>query len=556
MRIPPFLLRFVSLSFFIIEPGYADNRLLPSTRDSIQFEQQQRLTAELHQRDQLESLTLSPPDEPSLIAEQPAACLPIDTIHLMGATQLSPEMQSQLTLPSTSHCLTFADMQGVAKRITNHYMAQGYITSQATLPEQDLSGRTLTVQVIEGRIGSLHMTDSPSRLARMVFPTQAGDILNLRDIEQGLEQLKRLSSAQYTIDIQPDTQPGYSQVIIHKQGSALPLTGQLNWDNSGSTATGKQLVSTSLSVDSLLGLGEQWSLTASTDTDFSPSHHNRYAVAAINVPYGYWSYRYQFYQNRTLQPFWVANTAYPYQGKNTHQQLDISRLMYRDSTQRLTFQATLKHKHAQTQLAGQTLTISSPALTSLAFSPQYTTTLGHGYLTLNSTAEWGLPAFGATSDTLSARAPRSHYRKFSLSSSYQSRFSNGVTYLTSVYSQYSPDNLYGLERISIGGQYSVRGYHEQSLSGNRGGYWRNEISKEIADTALGNLRVVTALDYGLIAADKYHVETNALAGGAVGLSFTGNHPFYAQLFLSKPLFYPASLNPDPWTAYWSVSLSL
>lgn len=140
--------------------------------------------------------------------------------------------------------------------------------------------------------------------------------------------------------------------------------------------------------------------------------------------------------------------------------------MYRDSTQRLTFQATLKHKHAQTQLAGQTPTISSPTLTSLAFSPQYTTTLGHGYLTLNSTAEWELPAFRATSDTLSAGAPRSHYRKFSLSSSYQSRFSNGVTYLTSVYGQYSPDNLYGLERISIGGPYSVRGYHEQSLSGN------------------------------------------------------------------------------------------
>lgn len=257
MRIPPFLLRFVSLSFFIIEPGYADNRLLPSTRDSIQFEQQQRLTAELHQRDQLESSSVNMLDETPLTAEPQAACFPIDNIQLIDATLLSPQTQSELTLPSTSRCLTFTDMHGVAKRITNHYMTQGYITSQAILPEQDLPGRTLAVQVIEGRIGSLNMTDSPSRLARMVFPTQTGDILNLRDIEQGLERLKRSSSAQYTIDIQPDTQPGYSQVIIHKQGPALPLTGQLNWDNSGSTATGKQLVSASLSADSLLGLGEQ-----------------------------------------------------------------------------------------------------------------------------------------------------------------------------------------------------------------------------------------------------------------------------------------------------------
>ncbi|MBO1916314.1 hypothetical protein J4727_12560 [Providencia rettgeri] len=58
--------------------------------------------------------------------------------------------------------------------------------------------------------------------------------------------------------------------------------------------------------------------------------------------------------------------------------------------------------------------------------------------------------------------------------------------------------LYGIERISIGGQYSVRGYHEQSLSGNRGGYWRNEINKGIANTAIGQLRFIGALDYGLL----------------------------------------------------------
>ncbi|MTC50436.1 hypothetical protein GKR59_12395 [Providencia alcalifaciens] len=77
-------------------------------------------------------------------------------------------------------------------------------------------------------------------------------------------------------------------------------------------------------------------------------------------------------------------------------------------------------------------------------------------------------------------------------------FSNGLTYLTSFFGQYSPDNLYGIERISIGGQYSVRGYHEQALSGNRGGYWRNEINKDIANTAIGQLRFIGALDYGFI----------------------------------------------------------
>lgn len=321
-------------------------------------------------------------------------------------------------------------------------------------------------------------------------------------------------------------------------------------------ATGKQLITGSLTVDSPLGFGEQWSASANTDMDGSASHHSRYIVANLNVPYGYWSYRYQFYRNSTLQPFYTSGQQYRYEGKNTHQQFDISRLIYRDGKQRLTLQSSLKHKNANTQLASQTLSISSPNLTSLSFTPQYSTTLGQGYFTFNPAAEWGISAFGASPNTLAKDSPRSHYRKFSLSSSYQYFFSHGLTYLTSFYGQYSPDNLYGIERISIGGQYSVRGYHEQSLSGNRGGYWRNEINKDIANMAIGQLSFIGALDYGFIASDKYHVEPDTLAGGAVGLSFIGNSLFYSQFLLSKPLHYPSQLKPDNWSAYWSVSFSL
>ncbi len=279
-------------------------------------------------------------------------------------------------------------------------------------------------------------------------------------------------------------------------------------------------------------------------------------MASLGLPYGYWSSRYQYYRNNTLQPFIAAGHHYRYEGQNTNQQFDISRLMYRDGEQRFTLQGSVKHKRAQTRLADQTLTISSPTLTSLTVSPQYSTSLGQGYFTFNPAVEWGVSAFGASPDTLAKDSPRSHYRKFSVSSSYQYYFANGPTYLTSFYGQYSPDNLYGIERMSIGGQYSVRGYHEQSLSGNRGGYWRNEVNSDIANTAIGQFRLIGALDAGFIAADNYQVESNTLTGAAVGLSFTGHRLFSSQFFISKPLHYPSQLKPDSWSAYWSVSLSL
>ncbi len=551
------LWRLLYISLFMISPyGYAEHQLLPSTQESIQFEQKQRLESELNQRNLLEKQSTIPIDDASPLPSQDEICFPVGEIQFVGTTLLSSTIQTQLISPYLKRCLTLGEIHELTKHVTNYYIEQGFITSQAIVPEQDLSSHRLILQVIEGHIETIEIEDSPERLVHQIFPHQQGEILNLRDIEQGLEQLNRLSSAKYTIDIQPGTQNGYSRIIIHQQGKKWPITGQLNLDNSGMKATGKQLLTGSLTVDSPLGFGEQWSASANTDMDGSPSHHNRYTVAAINIPYGYWSYRYQFYRNNTLQPFHASGQQYRYEGKNTNQQFDVSCLIYRDGKQRLTLQGSLKHKNARTQLASQTLSISSPTLTSLSFTPQYSTTLGQGYFTFNPIAEWGISAFGSSPDTLAKDSPRSHYRKFSLSSSYQYYFSNGMTYLTSFYGQYSPDNLYGIERMSIGGQYSVRGFHEQSLSGNRGGYWRNEINKDIANTAMGQLRFISALDYGFIASDKYHVEHDTLAGGAVGLSFTGNSLFYSQFLLSKPLHYPSQLKPDNWSAYWSVSFSL
>ncbi|WP_336844903.1 ShlB/FhaC/HecB family hemolysin secretion/activation protein [Providencia rettgeri] len=547
---------FILATLFATHASRAANILTPSNRDAIQFEQRQRLESELNQRQLLETqnnLILNKDDITPLKNEK---CFSVDHIQLVGTTVLSTKIQSQLTKPYLAHCLNFSDIQNVAKHITNYYIEQGYITSQALIPEQDLSSRELILQVIEGHIETIEIDNSPERLIHQIFPSQQGKILNLRDIEQGLEQLNRLSSAKYTIDIQPGSQNGYSRIIIHQQGKKWPITGQLNLDNSGMKATGKQLFTGSLTIDSPLGLGEQWSASANTDMDGSPSHHNRYVVANASIPYGYWSFRYQFYRNNTLQPFIASGHPYRYEGQNTNQQFDITRLMYRDGEQRFSLQGSVKHKRAQTQLADQTLTISSPTLTSLNISPQYSTTLGQGYFTFNPAAEWGISAFGASPDTLAKDSPRSHYRKFSLSSSYQYFFPNGLTYLTSFYGQYSPDNLYGIERLSIGGQYSVRGYHEQSLSGNRGGYWRNEINKDIANTAIGQLRFIGALDYGFISSDKYEIEHSTLAGGAVGLSFIGNSLFYSQFLFSKPLHYPSQLKPDNWSTYWSVSFSL
>lgn len=481
-------------------------------------------------------------------------CFLIDKVDLTGNTLLDYRKKSKVISPYLQQCLTLNDMQEIAKSITNNYIEKGYVTSQAIIPEQDLSNHKLVIKIIEGRIKDISINGVSSRLIDIIFPSFKEKILNLRDLEHGLEQLNRLTTAQYTLDIQPSDSVGYSSVTINRKAKKLPLKNRLTIDNSGTETTGKILLTNTTTIDSLFGLGEQWIFSLKTNTDFPYTHYSRAYTASVNIPYGYWFYQYQLSHSSSSYSF-QDNQKYIYKNKNKDQQFDISRLVYRDNKQRVTLKGTLKHKKAKTQLAQQKLLINSPTLTSLSFSPEYTLSLHNGYLIINPTAEFGISLLGATPDYIADNSPRSHYRKLSLNLSYQYLLTEQFSYLTSFHSQYTPDNLYGSEKIAIDGIKAVRGYKETNFNANNGFYWRNEINISPITSFLSKWNFIFALDYGVAHSDQYETEKNKIIGSAIGASFY-HSTFSSQILINKPMFYPKSLKPDCWSFYWSISLSI
>ncbi|WP_323856187.1 POTRA domain-containing protein [Xenorhabdus koppenhoeferi] len=74
----------------------------------------------------------------------------------------------------------------------------------------------------------------------------------MRDIEQGLEHLNRLSSSQFSIDIQAGIQPSYSTVHIKQQARHFPGKALLTLDNSGQKGAGQYFMSTDLVLNATL----------------------------------------------------------------------------------------------------------------------------------------------------------------------------------------------------------------------------------------------------------------------------------------------------------------
>lgn len=154
------------------------------------------------------SETPTPP--PHSTPEAPSACLSIQAIELAGHTA---SLGRSPVLPATPACLSTRDLNALLARLNAHYQAAGWITTRVYVdPKENAAGR-LALRVVPGQIETLTLgktTDDPRKVT--AFPEREDRLLNLRDLEQGLENINRLPSQEGRLNLVPGTQNGQTQV--------------------------------------------------------------------------------------------------------------------------------------------------------------------------------------------------------------------------------------------------------------------------------------------------------------------------------------------------------
>lgn len=531
--------------------------LFPADRDTIQQQQQQLLEQNQRQRNELDrSITLpaSPPAAVTPVDKGP--CFTLSRITFTGATKLAERQRRNLTAPWLNRCLDITQLTQLTNDVTQWYVSRGFITSRAFLTEQDLSQGELTIAVLEGKLQDILLEGQHPLQLDMAFPGLKGKLLNLRDIEQGMEQINRVRTTPVEIEILPASEPGYSVVNLTAKPE-FPLAASISFDNSGQKSTGTGQISGALSGNNLLGLADKWFVSGGRSSDFSSSKDAQNFAVGMSLPYGYsvldYSYSWSNYLNT------IDNSGFPWRstGSSETHRLSESWVMFRNGELKTALNVGVTHRITRNYLDDTLLTASSRKLSSLMIGVNHTQKLFSGVATLNPTFTWGVPWFGAEDDhAKQGDVPRAEFHKASVSGSYQRPVSDSLWWLSSVYAQWSPDRLYGSERLSIGGESSVRGFKEQYVSGDNGGYWRNELNYSLFTLPLiGQISALAAVDGGWLASDKDHpYAAGTLWGTAVGLS-TANHIYSSQLTVGLPVKYPAWLAPDRITVYYRITLA-
>jgi len=491
-----------------------------------------------------------------------AGCRDVRELRILGAPHLPEKVRNEMQQDFSGRCLAAKELESVLAAITRSYIDRGFVTTRAYLPAQDLRSGVLEVAVVEGTIERFELRNTGRQGARVsipgAFPSSPGELLNLRDLEQGIDQINSLPSNSATLDLQPGSQPGQSVVMVNNQATT-PVHLFATWDNLGTPSTGKNGLSATVSADGLLGLNENLAITRRQSVPYDAEHHNELTAFHAAVPWGYNTFSYDVSESNYTNALHLANGRIDSEGRTLSQSLTGDRVVYRDQASRVSLGARLATSDSRSFLGGEFLGVASRKLTTLDLGATAFTLVGGGILNGRVAYVKGLDALGALSDPdyLPADYPHAQFDKFTLDLGYSKRFDTAVplAWSTQFSGQYSPYVLYGLQQILVGGYSSVRGSLLNALSGDSGYYIRNELSlpwqRNTAEDPVGG-RFYIAYDFGSVHNNAPDVPSGSMSGFAVGAAIQ-RRGATAEVFAARALHLPSFFVPEG--TLWGVRVS-
>jgi hemolysin activation/secretion protein len=410
-------------------------------------------------------------------------CVPIANVTIENAPHLSAIERRTVMARYGGRCLMVADLNHALDDINGAYLVQGYVTSRAYLPEQSLRDGTLRIVVIEGAIDGFAFSGISSRWHQdAAFPGLKGHILNLRDLEQGLDQMNRLPSWSAKMQIVPGDRPGTSAVKITQSPPEI-LHGQVWTDDNGQYETGHETGHAQLRADDPLGMLDMWSVEYDHSLVGSAGQRGTQYISANGaVPYGLWTLSGGWWMSDDVYHLQTLNQDYRLAGRRKDFRIGLSRVVARNRVGVTTLQAgyelksflsTLDHTQLYTQSARQA-SVSVQGTESLkAWS-------GIWYITLGMQFYVGDVGTHSSITQPGAGDPHTRYVKPTLDIDGYKPLPGGVLWHTSVHGEYSTRDQFSTQQLQIGGPYTVRGFLSQMLLGNDGIYLRNDFSWTLA----------------------------------------------------------------------------
>ena len=453
-------------------------------------------------------------------------------------------------------CIGEKGLSGLVNYINERLVQLGYVSTQVIVPEQDLATGHLRLTLIPGLIGEIRLKNSKNQTLNYRLPMHAGDILNIRQLEQILETFARLQGMQTSFDILPSQKSaenaGYSDVeIVWEIRERNFITAGLN--DAGSKSSGKYQGYASYALENPLNFADSLFVYYTQSlNDWNADHTDFNNVfVSYEVPYQNWLFNINASQYTNTQELEGFDQWFDYKTINKDFNLQAQRELSRSKSYRLSGYAQLYRKSASSFIEDVEIEVQRKRTAGWELGSKYQLRLGQQTINAQFSYRKGTGILGA-SQTAEDITGEGDSRAGIWNAAFQyavpwQTANNNFMYQLNWQGQWSPQKVVSQETFNIGGRYSIRGYRpEQSIVGSNGHYlqqtvhWLNPIS---------NFSLYAGLDQGLVTGEgTQYYSDRYLLGSVVGLRTQFKH-INGEFLVGRGLVAPQHIQKDLITGF-------
>ena len=496
------------------------------------------------------------PPEPSPLPEavDVPQTITLEGFEFRGNTAFTQAELQEVLADLVGRSVTFNDLLQAANRITAFYTNQGFITTGAYLPSQELDRGTVEIQILEGRLEEIDVNILEGRLkpgyVRRRIARGAGTPLNINRLQEVL-QLLQVDPLIGTVraELLAGVRPGENVLeVAVTSADSFAVTAFLNNERNPIVGTFERGVR--LTEGNLLGFGDRVSLSYS-NTDGSDRVEFGYAVP-VNATNGRLSFDARFTENNLVEPpFDELDIDIDVREFEFGFRQPVLQRASSTSARELTLGVSFARRASDSSVFDIDFPVLPGAdeegdirLSVLQFSQEWLQRNQRAVFAARSQFSFGLDAFNAT-ESATGDTPDGEFFAWRGQAQYLQRLGSAErppnttpTLLVRSDIQLADTGLLSLEQFSLGGPTTVRGFRRDTLLTDNGFLASAEVRIPVfrATDLDGVLEVIPFFDVGTawnVAAEN--PDPSTLVGLGVGVLWRMADRLNARVDFGIPL---------------------
>jgi hemolysin activation/secretion protein len=405
------------------------------------------------------------------------ALIPVKQIVVVGSSILTKAEIEQITNPYLKQSLTFNQLREIADKITQIYQERNYITSRAIIESQEIKDGIVTIKVLEGtleridikRAGNVNgrLNDDYVRSRAEIAATKP---LNFTRLEEELQLLRSdLLLSDIRANLTAGTNPDQSTLQITFT-EAKTFNTRLFTDNYGNVSSGIYRAGAIVQEANLTGIGDL--ATLSYTRSGSSNNYGLGYQYPLNPMGGTLNFNAAIGDSRVTQPEFaslnIATDSQVYE-------LNYRQPVVRSPREELALGIGISFENSASSFDGQSFNFQNQSFDDgrsqarvLRLTQEYVNRDVSGAFAFRSVFSGGLNLLGAT--IRNDGSPDGRFLYWTGQALRVQRLGNDRDTLAffRLNMQLTGDRLLSLNRFSVGGPQSVRGYRQNQNTGDSG----------------------------------------------------------------------------------------